>query len=84
MAYFQTQNPNLGKFGKVLQWKMPVFLWTSSLFHGQMVYFMVILWSFGIFFPVLVCRTEKNLATGLRTKHNRFFVHRYVFGGKIF
>jgi hypothetical protein len=26
MAYFQTKNPNLGKFWKVLQWKMLVFL----------------------------------------------------------
>jgi hypothetical protein len=48
MVYFQTKNPNLGKFWKVLQWKMMVFL-------DHFVYFTAkwyILWSFGIFFPL--------------------------------
>jgi hypothetical protein len=42
------------------------FLWLFCLIYGQMVYFMAIwyLWlSFGTYFPVLVCCTEKNLAT---------------------
>jgi hypothetical protein len=39
MAYFQTKNPNLGKFWKVLQWKMLVFLVPFCLFYGQMLYF---------------------------------------------
>jgi hypothetical protein len=59
MVYFQTKNPILGKFWKVLQWKMLVF-------YGQMVYFMAIwyiMWSFGIFFPFWYIATEKNLAT---------------------
>jgi hypothetical protein len=37
-----------------------------GLFYGHWKYFMAIwniLWSFGIFFPVLVCCTKKNLAT---------------------
>jgi hypothetical protein len=37
-----------------------------GLFYGQLVYFMTIwsiFWSFGIFCPVLVCCTKKNLAT---------------------
>jgi hypothetical protein len=46
MVYFQTKNPNLGIFWRVLQWKM-----------------LYILWSFGIFSPVLVCCAKKNLAT---------------------
>jgi hypothetical protein len=40
-----------------------------------MVYFTAIwyiLWSFGIFFPVLVCCAEKNLAT-LRCRKNLIF-----------
>jgi hypothetical protein len=56
----------LGKFLKVLHWKMLAFWWQFCLFYGQMVCFMAIwhiLWWFGIFFPVLVCYTEKNLAT---------------------
>jgi hypothetical protein len=44
MVCFQTKNPNLGKFGKALEWKM-------------LVYFIVIwniLLSFGIFYCHLV------------------------------
>jgi hypothetical protein len=69
MVYFQNKNSNLGKFWKVLQWKMLVFLWSLGLFYGYLVYFVAIwyilhmivrciLWSFGIcIFPVLVCCT---------------------------
>jgi hypothetical protein len=32
-------------------------------FSANWYNFMYILWSFGAFFPVLVCCTEKNLAT---------------------
>jgi hypothetical protein len=42
MAYFQTKNSNLGKFWRVLQWKMVVyFMATRSI--------LLPLWSFGIF-----------------------------------
>jgi hypothetical protein len=38
-----------------------------------------ILWSFGIFFPVLVCCTKKNLATlHVPSKLERFFQSTYV------
>jgi hypothetical protein len=53
-AHFQTKNTDLGKFWKVLQWKMLAFLWPFCLFNGQMVYFMAIwyiLGSFGNFSP---------------------------------
>jgi hypothetical protein len=66
MVYFQTKNHNLGKFLKVLQLQILVFFWPFCLFYGQTVYFTeiwYILWSPGIFFPVLVCCTDKNLAT---------------------
>jgi hypothetical protein len=59
--YFQTKNPNLGKFLMVLQWKMFVHfvavwvtLWSFGIFYGHLVHVMVIwymLWSFGTFFP---------------------------------
>jgi hypothetical protein len=51
---FKPKNPNLGKFWKVLQWKML----TICLFYSQMVHWYIcidfmaicyILWSFGIF-----------------------------------
>jgi hypothetical protein len=53
MAYFQTKNPNLGKFWSVLQWK------TLEYLRANFADFMVI----GIFFPILVCCTKINLAT---------------------
>jgi hypothetical protein len=43
---FKPKNPNLGKFWRVLQWKMLVY------FNGHLVYFRAIwyiLWTFGIF-----------------------------------
>jgi hypothetical protein len=38
MAYFQTQNPNLGKFFWDLQWRKLVYFWPSGLFNGHLVY----------------------------------------------
>jgi hypothetical protein len=42
MVYFQTENPNLDQFWRVLQWKMLVYfmdiwsiLWTFGLFYGH-------------------------------------------------
>jgi hypothetical protein len=70
MLYFQTKNPNLCKFGKVLQWKMLVLfvsIWSilrpNGLFYGPLVHF-VLIWNI---FTVLICCTEKNLATLLTT-----------------
>jgi hypothetical protein len=64
MVYFQTKNPKLGKFWRVLQWKMLVYfmaiwyiLWSFCIFHGTLVYFVVILYisyHFGIFCGHLV------------------------------
>jgi uncharacterized Tic20 family protein len=67
MAYFQTKNPKLGKFWRVLQWKMLAYfmaIWSILLpfgtcICGHLVNFLVI-WSI---FPVLVYFTKKNLAT---------------------
>jgi hypothetical protein len=40
----QTENPNLGKFWRALQWKALVYLLPFGLFHGQLVNFNTI-WS---------------------------------------
>jgi hypothetical protein len=64
--FFQTKNPNLDKFCRVLQWKMLVYLWSFGIFYSHMVYFMAIWYIcglFGIFFTVLVCSGKKSLAT---------------------
>jgi hypothetical protein len=44
MVYFQTKNPNFGKFWRVLQCKMMVylFLWTLGPFYCLLLYFVVI------------------------------------------
>jgi hypothetical protein len=64
MEYFQTKNPILGKFWRVLQWRMLVYfmaiwyiLWLFGIFYGYLVYFMAIwyiLWLFRIFYGYLV------------------------------
>jgi hypothetical protein len=49
MAYFQTQNPNLGKFWRDLKWNMLVYI-----LYGHLVYFVAsrfILWFLVYFFP---------------------------------
>jgi hypothetical protein len=67
LAYFRTQNPNLGKFKRILQWKMYI-LWQFGLYYGRVVCFVAI-WDilrpfgifygyFGIYFSVLVCFTK--------------------------
>jgi hypothetical protein len=82
MAYFQTKNPDLGKFWRVWQWTMLVncttnlvyfvailyILWLFVTFYGNFEYFMVIWY----FFPVLVCCTKKNLATLHTCMHMHF------------
>jgi hypothetical protein len=60
-------------FGRSCNGRCFVFLGPFWLFYGQMVHFMVIwyiLLSFGIFLPVLVYCTEKNLATLSVTRAN--------------
>jgi hypothetical protein len=61
--YFQTKNPNLGKFRSVLQRKMLVnfmSIWSFSLEWNVFWPFGIFCGQFGIF---LVCCTKKNLAT---------------------
>jgi hypothetical protein len=61
----------LDKFWRVLQRKMLVYFCPIGIMCGHLVYFVAIgyiLWLFGIFFPVWVCCTKKNLATLLTTQ----------------
>jgi hypothetical protein len=61
MVYFQTQNPNLDKFWRVLQWKMLVYFMAllsilrpfGIFLYGHLVFFMAIWYifpSFGILY----------------------------------
>jgi hypothetical protein len=77
MAYFQTKKPYFGKFWRVLQWKMLVHFMTIwsilrplGIFCGHLVNFMVI-WNI---FPLLVCCTNKNLATPFFSSRNSSFI----------
>jgi hypothetical protein len=75
-TYFQTKNPNLGKFWRVLLWEMMVYFYVLVYFTD----IWYILWLIGIvygdlvhLFPIVVCRTKKNLETLLqRAVFNRF------------
>jgi hypothetical protein len=53
MVCFQTKNQNLGKFGRVLLWKILVYfmtIWSMlrplEIFYGPLVYFVIIWHSF--------------------------------------
>jgi hypothetical protein len=66
MVYFQTKNPNLGKFrrvlvGKMLQYFMAIcnILCPFGIFYDHWVH-IVFIW---YIFPVLVSCTKKSLAT---------------------
>jgi hypothetical protein len=66
MVYFQTKNPNLGKFWSALDLKCRYILWTSVIFYGHLGYSMTIwysLCSFGTFFRFGYHVARKNLAT---------------------
>jgi hypothetical protein len=42
MAYFQTKNPNLGKFWRTLRWKM--FVYFMSIWSIQLPGYFVAIW----------------------------------------
>jgi hypothetical protein len=52
MVYFQTKNPNLGNFWRVLQWKMVVYF--MSIWSTYYTAIGNILWLFGILCDHLV------------------------------
>jgi hypothetical protein len=59
MVYFQTKNPNSGKFGHSCNGRFWYILWPFDKFSARLAYFVVIWY----IFPVLVHCTKKNLAT---------------------
>jgi hypothetical protein len=78
MVNFQTKNPYLGNFWRVLQWKMLVYFMDVRYILQPLVYFMDIWYRYivqiwyicivAIWYisAVLECCTKKNLATLLR------------------
>jgi hypothetical protein len=70
IARFKPKNPDLGKFWRVfaqvrcwyiMYMSILSILWLFGKFCGHLLYFMDIWYTY--LFPVLVCCTEKNLAT---------------------
>jgi hypothetical protein len=71
MVSFQTQNPNLGKFWRALDWKMLIYfmaIWiilqTFGIFYNHLVHFLFIWY----ILAVLVSWTKKNLANNDNNK----------------
>jgi hypothetical protein len=69
-TYFQSKNPNLGKFWRALEWKSLVYslalcniLHPFGIYYSYLLNFMAFWWQFGIFPHVLVHCVIKNLAT---------------------
>jgi hypothetical protein len=70
MVYFQTKNPNLGKFLRALHWKMLIYFmasWNILLTFGKFYNHLVNLVLIWYIFPVWVSHTRKNLATLVST-----------------
>jgi hypothetical protein len=68
MVYFQPKNPNLGKFYKVLQWKLLVHFMTIwsilrpfEIFYGHLV-FLVVIWCIFPLFGILYQEKSGNPA----------------------
>jgi hypothetical protein len=62
MVYFQKQNQNLGKFWRVLQWKILVYfmaIWSIFRPFGILLALWYILWSFGVFSLLCYILTRK-------------------------
>jgi hypothetical protein len=63
---FKPENLDWAKFWSVLQFKMLATLYAHSVYFTAISYilcaFGIFCGNFGIFFPVLVCCTRKNLA----------------------
>jgi hypothetical protein len=66
MVYFQTKNHKLGKFSRVSQRKRLVYfvaIWSILQAFRIVMIIWYVCWLIGIFAPVLVSITSKNLAT---------------------
>jgi hypothetical protein len=76
MVYFQTKNPILGKFWRVLLvYFMAV--WYRYFTANWWIWWSFctyILWLFDIFFLILIRWTKKNLATLVWGRHLKFFI----------
>jgi hypothetical protein len=62
MVCFQTKNPNLGKFLRVLQWKMMVYFIDTWSIYSILLYFMDI-WYILVLVACWYLEPRKNLAT---------------------
>jgi hypothetical protein len=83
MVCFQTKNPNLGTFWRVLQWKILAYfmiIWSILRQYFRAIWY--ILWFFGIFFPILVFCTKENLATTEKSQFRFFLLRAFLHQGR--
>jgi hypothetical protein len=88
MVYFQTKNPNLGKFWRALEWKRLVY---SSYFILKIlrplgIHFMAI-WSFGgiwVYFPPLWYIVSRKIWQPWSTGELRLAIENFVGDKKFF
>jgi hypothetical protein len=84
MVEFQTKNPNLGKFWKVLQWEMMVFfmailsiLQSNGIFYGHLVHFVVIWYILPVFWYAVPRKIwQPRVQASTRTGVARCYVFR--------
>jgi hypothetical protein len=75
MVYFQTQNPNFGKFWEGLAME-DVYFWPFSLVDGHLVYFVAISYIYGLeyFSPFWCVIPRKIWQPRFSVKHENIFV----------
>jgi hypothetical protein len=93
MVCCQTQNPNLGKFWRVLQWKMLVYFmdtwsiwWSFVIFYGHLVQFVVIWYifpRFGILYQEKSGDPDWSLWIGISNSTELYIMLYIVFNFKI-
>jgi hypothetical protein len=89
MVYFQTKDPNLGKFWSVLQWKLLVnfvairsILLPFRIFYGLLVYFVVILAYFSRFGMLYQDKSGNPDPASEQRRNSRQKFPRHVFSSK--
>jgi hypothetical protein len=81
MVYFQTKNPDLGKFKRTLDWKMLIYfmvIWnileTFGIFYDHLVHFLLIWYGFGILYREKSGNPERSANIWTTYSHGTSYV----------
>jgi hypothetical protein len=79
MVYFQTENPNLGKFWRALEWKMLAYfltiwniLWPFGKIYGRLVWVVCCDLVYYYYFNLVYLDQEKSGNPGVAAEKKRF------------